>query len=142
MRTTILIALLTLTAAPATVSAQGRAFYSTGLPDLLTKRVREYQGTGRDIDVVAMTSDRKWLIVAKDWRYYSHKSFFDQIGLRPKIEQYLAQGRRIRAVAITPQNDWVVVGDGVRYYSSRSKFDRMGLRPELEKHLAAKRRNP
>ena len=107
------------------------------LPQLALDKIREYQNAGKRIDVFEIAPNGQWILIADDYRFYSSRQYFDEIGLRPKVEEYLAAGKRFDALAFASTGDWVLVAEDYRFYSTGTGFNRMDLRPQLDRLLEA-----
>ena len=92
------------------------SLYSSNTHDapLLVSTLRTLAGNHVDIDVIATTPAREWIIVAGADIY--HSQGFPSAPLN-KIQQFIGLGRNIDAVAFTPDGDWMVVAENLFWHS-------------------------
>lgn len=105
--------------------------YTKGMPNKAFEKLKEYQNEKRDIRAFTFTRDDQWVIVADNLRYYSSLSYFDNIGLRPKITEYINAGKKVDAIAFSEKNEWVLIADDFQWFSNVNVFNSCGLRPKL-----------
>jgi CubicO group peptidase (beta-lactamase class C family) len=112
---------------------------SSGAPAGLVTKLDEYLGLGKRLDAVAVDPAGRWVVVAENYRYYSHTTNFNNNGLRGAIEDARTKGRRIRAVEFDEDGDWLLIGDGLLQTNDQVEFNRRGLMSSLKAHLSAGR---
>ena len=105
--------------------------YTKGMPTNAFEKLKEHQNKKRDIRAFTFTRDDQWVIVADNVRSYSSLSYFDNIGLRPKITEYINAGKKVDAIAFSEKNEWVLIADDFQWFSNVNFFNSCGLRPKL-----------
>jgi CubicO group peptidase (beta-lactamase class C family) len=89
----------------------------------LRKKVNEYMNAGRRIDALGITNGNNWVLTSGNFRYYSSKSEFDKLGVRPIIESLIKRRKKITQISFSKKNAWAIIGDGTAYYSSNAPTD-------------------
>lgn len=87
----------------------------------LRSKLEEYIKSGRKIDIVAITNQGNWIIVAGKFRAYSSASAFDNIGLRPVLNRLINQGKKIQSISVSDNKKWAIVADGRAYGNNLGK---------------------
>ncbi len=101
------------------------------LPDLLTDKIKAYQSAQKPIDAIAFTPTGQWVLVAKNYRFYSKVKTFNANGLRSQLENWLAEKKRIDVLAINSKEEWLMLSGRSQAFSDNRYFERIGLLGKL-----------
>ncbi|RLA60905.1 MAG: hypothetical protein DRQ89_12100, partial [Epsilonproteobacteria bacterium] len=87
----------------------------------LRSKLEEYIKASRKIDVVTVTNQKNWIIVAGKNRAYSSASAFNSIGLRPILNRLINEGKKIQSISVSDNKKWVIVANGRAYGNNLPK---------------------